>query len=268
MASERASSLACLLYQISTVGAPRHCTRSRRVVLFWPSAALPDDLSSAVSCPVTGILFCVASPDYAADLVAHTAAAAALFLCLSLFRARETKRRPEKQNLVFACPQNAAQPLVVPLCSPPVTGLSGPGAGEWPGQDTADGLAGVGAIQMQHRLQERSRQLHQVRELISSVSQWRDIVWIRNTLTQSTQEEKFLTVMCGFSMFPSDRLFRTMTDIVVAEGYAAVGYEYINVDDCWLEKDRDRHGQLVPDRERFPYGMKSLSDYVIQCVFS
>lgn len=63
----------------------------------------------------------------------------------------------------------------------------------------------------------------------------------------------------------SDRLFRTMTDIVVAEGYAAVGYEYINVDDCWLEKERDSNGQLVPDRERFPYGMKSLSDYVIHC---
>ena len=53
-----------------------------------------------------------------------------------------------------------------------------------------------------------------------------------------------------------------MTDIVVAEGYAAVGYEYINVDDCWLEKDRDSNGQLVPDRQRFPYGMKSLANYV------
>lgn len=70
-------------------------------------------------------------------------------------------------------------------------------------------------------------------------------------------------------MFRSDRLFRTMTDIVVAEGYAAVGYEYINVDDCWLEKERDLRGQLVPDRERFPYGMKSLADYVIhQCLLS
>lgn len=26
-----------------------------------------------------------------------------------------------------------------------------------------------------------------------------------------------------------------MTDIVVADGYASVGYEYINIDDCWLE---------------------------------
>ncbi|XP_045453430.1 alpha-N-acetylgalactosaminidase [Melitaea cinxia] len=60
----------------------------------------------------------------------------------------------------------------------------------------------------------------------------------------------------------SDRLFRTMTDILVSEGYAAVGYEYVNVDDCWPERERDPRGRLVPDRERFPYGMKSLSDYV------
>lgn len=69
----------------------------------------------------------------------------------------------------------------------------------------------------------------------------------------------------GFLCLCSDQLFRTMADIVVAEGYAAVGYDYINVDDCWLEKDRDFNGQLVPDRQRFPYGMKSLADYVIQC---
>jgi alpha-N-acetylgalactosaminidase len=53
-----------------------------------------------------------------------------------------------------------------------------------------------------------------------------------------------------------------MTDLVVSEGYAAVGYEYINIDDCWLEKERSYTGQLVPDRLRFPYGLHDLSDYV------
>lgn len=53
-----------------------------------------------------------------------------------------------------------------------------------------------------------------------------------------------------------------MADLVVSEGYAAAGYEYINVDDCWLEKERSQSGQLVPDRERFSRGMKDLSDYV------
>lgn len=53
-----------------------------------------------------------------------------------------------------------------------------------------------------------------------------------------------------------------MADLVVSEGYAALGYEYINVDDCWLEKSRGPQGQLVPDRKRFPRGMRALSDYV------
>lgn len=53
-----------------------------------------------------------------------------------------------------------------------------------------------------------------------------------------------------------------MADLVVNEGYAAVGYEYINIDDCWLEKNRGPRGELVPDRKRFPRGMKNLADYV------
>lgn len=72
------------------------------------------------------------------------------------------------------------------------------------------------------------------------------------------KREKEIQKLRGFS----ERLFRTMADLVVSEGYAAAGYEYINVDDCWLEKERSIHGQLVPDRTRFPSGMKALSDYV------
>lgn len=53
-----------------------------------------------------------------------------------------------------------------------------------------------------------------------------------------------------------------MSDLVVSEGYAAAGYEYINVDDCWLEKNRGSRGELVADKKRFPSGMRALSDYV------
>lgn len=60
----------------------------------------------------------------------------------------------------------------------------------------------------------------------------------------------------------SENLFRTMADLVVSEGYAALGYEYINVDDCWLEKSRGARGELVADRRRFASGMKALADYV------
>lgn len=54
-----------------------------------------------------------------------------------------------------------------------------------------------------------------------------------------------------------------MTDLLVSEGYADVGYEYINVDDCWLEKTRGLRGELVADRRRFPRGMQSLGQYVM-----
>ena len=49
---------------------------------------------------------------------------------------------------------------------------------------------------------------------------------------------------------------------MVSEGYQAVGYEYVNIDDCWPEMERDKDGKLVADKERFPSGIKALSRYV------
>ena len=53
-----------------------------------------------------------------------------------------------------------------------------------------------------------------------------------------------------------------MADLVVSDGYQDAGYTYINIDDCWLEHERDRYGRLQPDQERFPSGIKALADYV------
>lgn len=53
-----------------------------------------------------------------------------------------------------------------------------------------------------------------------------------------------------------------MADILVAEGYAKAGYTLISLDDCWLAKERGPQGQLQPDPERFPNGIRALSDYV------
>ncbi|KAK5649042.1 hypothetical protein RI129_003934 [Pyrocoelia pectoralis] len=60
----------------------------------------------------------------------------------------------------------------------------------------------------------------------------------------------------------SDRLFRRTADLMVSEGYLDAGYEYLIIDDCWLEKERDENGRLQPDHIRFPYGIKNLSDYI------
>lgn len=51
-------------------------------------------------------------------------------------------------------------------------------------------------------------------------------------------------------------------DLLVSEGYAELGYEYIIVDDCWLAKNRSEDGKLQADNNRFPHGIKALSKYV------
>lgn len=48
----------------------------------------------------------------------------------------------------------------------------------------------------------------------------------------------------------------------MSEGYKDAGYQYVNMDDCWLAKKRDEQGRLQPDLERFPNGIKGLADYV------
>lgn len=53
-----------------------------------------------------------------------------------------------------------------------------------------------------------------------------------------------------------------MADVMSEQGYGAAGYEYIIIDDCWLANKRDNNGRLQPDPDRFPSGIKALSDYV------
>ena len=62
--------------------------------------------------------------------------------------------------------------------------------------------------------------------------------------------------------FLSEKLYKTMADLLVSEGYKDKGYEYVNVDDCWMSKERDANGSLVPDPDRFPNGISGLADYV------
>jgi len=59
----------------------------------------------------------------------------------------------------------------------------------------------------------------------------------------------------------SEKLIKEMADAMVSSGMKDAGYEYIVIDDCWQVR-RDAHGNIVPDPERFPDGMKALADYV------
>ena len=58
-----------------------------------------------------------------------------------------------------------------------------------------------------------------------------------------------------------EALVMGMADAMVETGMKDVGYEYVNLDDCW-QVDRDADGVIVADPERFPGGIAALADYV------
>ena len=70
------------------------------------------------------------------------------------------------------------------------------------------------------------------------------------------------TVVCVCVVKCSEKLFRRMADLMVSEGYKDAGYQYVNMDDCWLATQRDASGRLQPDPVRFPSGIRALADYV------
>ena len=59
----------------------------------------------------------------------------------------------------------------------------------------------------------------------------------------------------------SETLIREMADAMVDSGMRDAGYQYIVIDDCW-QVDRDANGNIVPDPERFPSGIKALTNYI------
>lgn len=71
------------------------------------------------------------------------------------------------------------------------------------------------------------------------------------------------------SRYPDDcineRLFEQQARHLLDDGYSALGYTYVNIDDCWSEHERDaRTEQLVANRTRFPAGIRSLADKLHQ----
>ena len=69
----------------------------------------------------------------------------------------------------------------------------------------------------------------------------------------------------------TDAMMREAADVMIASGMADVGYQYVNIDDCWMNaqnnKDslrngpfRDAAGNLIPN-QHFP-DMKALADYI------
>jgi len=69
----------------------------------------------------------------------------------------------------------------------------------------------------------------------------------------------------------TDKMMREAADIMISSGMADVGYQYVNVDDCWMNKEKDNDaGRVGPARDAqgnilpnsyFP-GMKAMAAYI------
>ncbi|WP_229691233.1 glycoside hydrolase family 27 protein, partial [Sphaerisporangium melleum] len=60
----------------------------------------------------------------------------------------------------------------------------------------------------------------------------------------------------------SESLIKQMADAMVNSGLRDLGYQYVVVDDCWMNSTRDSAGNLQANASRFPSGMKALGDYL------
>ena len=60
----------------------------------------------------------------------------------------------------------------------------------------------------------------------------------------------------------NEKMIMETADAMVREGLLDAGYEYLVIDDCWSEMQRDENGMLVADHQKFPHGMKYVADYV------
>ncbi|KAJ3298829.1 hypothetical protein HDU79_005201 [Rhizoclosmatium sp. JEL0117] len=64
-----------------------------------------------------------------------------------------------------------------------------------------------------------------------------------------------------FACDVNEDLIKEHADALVASGLADLGYNHINVDDCW-QLTRDEKGFIHEDPSTFPSGIKALSDYI------
>jgi alpha-galactosidase len=60
----------------------------------------------------------------------------------------------------------------------------------------------------------------------------------------------------------NEQVIRGAADGLIASGMRDAGYEYVNIDDCWAESERNAEGKFEPNHTTFPSGIKALADYV------
>ena len=59
----------------------------------------------------------------------------------------------------------------------------------------------------------------------------------------------------------TEALIKGVADTFVSSGMKDVGYEYVNLDDCWMN-GRDSSGKIQVNTSKFPSGMAALAKYI------
>jgi alpha-galactosidase len=59
-----------------------------------------------------------------------------------------------------------------------------------------------------------------------------------------------------------EKLVKEMAEALIKSGMQEAGYNYIVIDDGWEAMERDAQGNLIPDPNKFPAGLKALGDYL------
>jgi alpha-galactosidase len=60
----------------------------------------------------------------------------------------------------------------------------------------------------------------------------------------------------------SESLIKSTALAIHNDGMQAAGYQYVNIDDCWMTSSRNSAGQLVADPNKFPDGISGTAAYV------
>jgi alpha-galactosidase len=59
-----------------------------------------------------------------------------------------------------------------------------------------------------------------------------------------------------------ERIVVETAEAMVETGMRDAGYRYVVIDDGWMAPERDRHGDFVPDPDKFPRGIRAVADRV------
>jgi alpha-galactosidase len=60
----------------------------------------------------------------------------------------------------------------------------------------------------------------------------------------------------------NETVVKKMADAFITSGMKDAGYQYVNLDDCWMDGRDTASGKIKVNTKKFPSGIKALADYI------